>query len=284
MPDYYASPGLRQIANSDLLTIPLTGIEAQIYDRVWRAIVEGKLKCGGKLREDVIGGVFGVSRTVVRKVMVIMEQEGIVYLPPNLGAYVATPTPEATRAVLEAVHMMMTYIIKALGAPDREWTSEQRHLFDLHIAAQAEADSAGDFVTSRLLTGEYYVLLAAIYGNEILTQQAAHLFTRYVMGLSLYQVALLAPARAASQRQIVDHLIAGEAEAAGAIVMANFAEVERSLRFTTEDEDNDLKAILGHRRVDTPLKAVSPHAPPKTKGTAGRAASSKITKAPTAKN
>ena len=248
MPDYFASPALRRVGNDTLLTIPLTGIEAQIYDRIWRAVVEGKLKSGTKLPEDVLSEAFGVSRTIVRKVLVILEQEGIAHLPLNRGAYVATPSAASARAVLEAFHMVASYIARALGAPERIITTDELDLFDLHISAQAEAESAGDFATSRLLTGEFYVLMAAVHGNEILTQQASNLFTRYLMGLSLYQVPHQHFPRAAIQREIVDLLVAGKADEAEVRVLANFTAVERTLRFEAVDEVADLREILSGKK------------------------------------
>lgn len=258
MPDYFASPALRRIGNDSLLTIPLTGVEAQIYDRIWRAVVEGKLKSGTKLREEVLTETFGVSRTIVRKVLIILEQEGIAHLPLNRGAYVATPSATSARAVLEAFHMVASYIARELGSPGRLLTESERDLFDLHIRAQAEAEGANDFVTSRLLTGEFYVLMAAVHGNEILTQQASNLFTRYLMGLSLYQVPHQHFPRAAIQREIVDLLAEGKADEAEARVLANFTAVERTLRFEAVDEIADLREILlGEQRpVRSAIKEV----------------------------
>jgi DNA-binding GntR family transcriptional regulator len=254
MPEYYVSPALRQFGNPELLTVPLTGIEARIYDRLWRGIIAGKLKAGAKLREDVICDAFGVSRTVVRKVLVIMEQEGIVSLPPNHGAFVASPSPASVRAVVEVYHMQMAYILQELARPNRRLDEADRSLIEMHIAAQAEAEASGEFVTSRLLTGEFYVLLTAVHGNEILTQLAANLFTRYAMGLLLYQVPFQHFDRAPSQRQIYACILASDQEGAMKIVRDNFVEIEATLRFVTDDDEIDLRTILGGAPTDVEEK------------------------------
>jgi DNA-binding GntR family transcriptional regulator len=254
MSDFYASPALRKFGNPGLLTVPLSGIEAQIYDRLWRGVVEGKLKPGAKLREDVICEAFGVSRTVVRKVLVIMEQEGIADLPPNRGAYVATPSPESARAVQEALHVLVSYVVRGLSAPDGRPDDRARSLIELHIGAQRDAELADDFVTSRLLAGEFYVLLAAVYGNEVLTQQVANLFTRYAMGLSLFQLPPRHLERAPLQSQLLALILAGKSNEAVTLVLDAFAALERTLRFEAQDEDVDLRALLAPQKGEVAAK------------------------------
>lgn len=89
--------------------------EALIYDRLWNAILDRKIRPGTKLAEDEIGAAFNISRTVIRKVLFIMEEQGIVHLPPNRGAYVATPTPEDAQEVLEATRVIAMHVVGELA-------------------------------------------------------------------------------------------------------------------------------------------------------------------------
>lgn len=92
-PKRYISEALQTFPDIAHHTAPLVGVGATIYNRLWRSIISGRLKSGTKMSEDVICKIFSVSRTIVRKVLVIMEQEGIIEQPINYGTYVATPTP-----------------------------------------------------------------------------------------------------------------------------------------------------------------------------------------------
>jgi DNA-binding GntR family transcriptional regulator len=193
----HLSPALHGFPPEKLHVVPLTGIEAQIYSSLWRSILEGKLKPGTKLREEVIGEVFGVSRTITRKVLQIMEQEGGVVLLLNRGAYVATPVPDDAAHVFETLGMIMTHVITRLADPSRVIRPEQCALIDQHIAAQAAADADSNFISSQLLATDFLVLLAAINGNPVITELTDRMLMRQALILTLYRQYVLPPERAA---------------------------------------------------------------------------------------
>ena len=93
MPKFnYLSPALQSEDAALMQSASLSGIEAKIHVDLWNAIIDRKLKPGVKLEELVMCDIYGISRTVMRKVLMIMEQDGLVFLPPNKGAYVASPS------------------------------------------------------------------------------------------------------------------------------------------------------------------------------------------------
>lgn len=244
MPERYFSPALRSFAPLALDTAPLAGVEGRIYNAIWRGIATGKLKPGTKLREDVIGETFEISRTVIRKVLFIMEQEGFVSLPPNRGAYVATPTPEATIQGLEMHQMLTSFLLRQLAAPNSALSDPAVKLIEQHIAAEADASAVGDLGHMRVLVGEFYTLLAAIYGNRMLIRIAAGIPIRGVLGAILYQTRPTGIDWSAKHREFLEHLAAHDAEGAVAAFEAAMYKIKRSLRFETEPEEVDLAAIL----------------------------------------
>ncbi|MFP3335598.1 GntR family transcriptional regulator, partial [Pseudomonas sp. SIMBA_064] len=58
------------------------------------AIVEHQLPPGSKLPEEALSGVFGVSRTGIRKVLQRLAAVQMVTLTPKRGAQVSTPGVE----------------------------------------------------------------------------------------------------------------------------------------------------------------------------------------------
>lgn len=244
MPQRYVSPALGSLMQATH-TAPIEGIEAKIYDRIWRAVIEGKLRPGTKLREDVIGETFNISRTVIRKVLFILEQEGIVNLPANRGAYVATPTPDDARAALEALRMLASYVAQRLGSPERSLAQKEEKLIRQHIAIEAEAEEAGDFATARMLVGEFFIMLAAIHGNRLLSKQIAEIWGRVALSLAFYQMLPFQFERAKWQGAVLDLLLVHKGEEAAAVLLQWTQAVERTLRFDNDSDEVDLKAILG---------------------------------------
>lgn len=254
----HVSPALRRLPPELLQGAPLTGIEAKIYDRLWRTMAERKLRPGTKLREDVIGDAFGVSRTVVRKILIILEQEGVVDLPVNRGAFVTTPTATDAQAIHEAFAMVVSHLIGQLVAPDAELSAEQQALLDEHIEAQTSADVAGDVISGHVLAGEFWILLAAIHGNAILAHLVARLFIQYVFALILFQRGAFHGDRAKFQREVVKLIIEKKHEKLAALVNGYLSSLRQSMVFDEGEGEVDLRALL----IDpSPDRAPSRNAP-----------------------
>jgi DNA-binding GntR family transcriptional regulator len=245
MPERYLSEALQTFPSIAHHTAPLIGIEAQIYNRLWLAIIEAKLKPGTKLREDVICETFAISRTVVRKVLFIMEQEGIVELPPNRGAYVATPSPDDARDALEAARVISLHVVSGLSAPHH--TVGQSHIERMrrHISVQAAAEAAGDFARTRILSGEFLTLLTHVYDNRILASQFENLITRMTLAASLYQRGeRQLRAGAAFQSDLLDRILKHDGDGALSVMTGFYDGVSGSFKYDATDSDPDLRAIL----------------------------------------
>jgi DNA-binding GntR family transcriptional regulator len=255
MPERYLSEALQTFPSIAHHTAPLFGVEAEIYNRLWRAIIEGKLKPETKLREDVIGETFAISRTVVRKVMFIMEQEGIVELPPNRGAYVAKPSPDDARDALEAARVISLHVVSGLAAPHHTIGPDLLERIRRHIAIQVDAESADDFARTRIISGEFLVLLVHVYGNRVLAGQFENLISRMTLAASLYQRGeRLLRAGAAFQKDVLQRILDHDEKGAGVLMAGFYDAVERSFRYDSSDGEPDLRAILG-ASLSTPRAA-----------------------------
>ena len=70
-----------------------------IFIKLREEILQGLLKNGEKLTEQRICNKYNVSRTPVREAFRLLEQEGLIEMIPNRGAFVAKPSEEDLRQV-----------------------------------------------------------------------------------------------------------------------------------------------------------------------------------------
>ena len=146
-----------------------------IYAEVLAAIFERRLSPGTKLAEDALGEIFGVSRTVIRTVLQRLAHERIVQIHPNRGAFVAEPTPEEAREVLQARRLIEEGIIREVI---RKRSPEDIKALRLSVAAERASLDKGDHTAWVRLSGDFHLRLAAIAGNETLAAYLRELVTR----------------------------------------------------------------------------------------------------------
>ena len=68
-----------------------------IYQALWEAIVEHRLSPGARLPEDALAGAFGVSRTMIRRVLQRLALEQLVTLRTHRGAHALPVGPQGPR-------------------------------------------------------------------------------------------------------------------------------------------------------------------------------------------
>lgn len=61
-------------------------LDARIHRDIYAAIIDHKIPPGTDLQESVLAAAFGVSRTVIRKVLQRLSLEKLVVIVPNKGA------------------------------------------------------------------------------------------------------------------------------------------------------------------------------------------------------
>ena len=69
----------------------------RVYDGVYLAIVEHRLRPGARLREEELADSYGVSRTLVRQALQRLAADQVVDLQHNRGAQVPQPGPASLR-------------------------------------------------------------------------------------------------------------------------------------------------------------------------------------------
>ena len=81
------------MANTTALT------EEDVCQRIRDSILEQRIAPGTKLTEESLCGIFGVSRTTIRRVFLLLSKDNIIRLESNKGATIAAPTVEEAHQV-----------------------------------------------------------------------------------------------------------------------------------------------------------------------------------------
>lgn len=90
--------------------------------RLRQAIIDGDLKLGAAINEEMLAESFGVSRTPVREALGQLQLQGLVVVRPQVGSFVFTPSAEdiselcAFRIVIEPKAAELAYQHDRVGA------------------------------------------------------------------------------------------------------------------------------------------------------------------------
>lgn len=84
-----------------------TSLRHVVTNNIRRAIFDGKLKPGSRLRELDISRQMGVSRGPIREAMRVLEQEGLLYSHPYKETTVAEVTEEEALEVLIPIRLVI---------------------------------------------------------------------------------------------------------------------------------------------------------------------------------
>ncbi|MGN6659788.1 MAG: GntR family transcriptional regulator, partial [Achromobacter mucicolens] len=155
---------------SDKRDTSVTGI----YERIYRAILDNRLKPGTKLVEERLAEIFEVSRPRIREVLARLAHEQIVELFPQRGAYVAKPSIEKARDVFEARRLIEPAVVRRLT---QNLTPEKLARLREHVVLEHDARKRDDKRAIIRLAGEFHILLSELAGNGELARTMRELST-----------------------------------------------------------------------------------------------------------
>jgi len=213
---------------------PSTNSTQRIVDSIVEAIVERRLMPGTKLAEAQIGGLFDVSRTVVRQALNQLSRDRLVTLEPARGAFVAQPGIDEARQVFEARQLIEASVVRELCA---RITPAQVAELRAHLKHEREAVSRTDVSGRTRLLADFHVVLARMLGNEVLAQLLSDLLSRSSLISLMYQSAHSAEASQAEHVAIVDALEKRDARAAARLMAQHLHSVEHNLRLDPRSTD-----------------------------------------------
>ena len=217
-------------------------VEARIYRAVFDGVMSHRLAPGTKLPEAPLCDLFGVSRSVVRKVLQRLEHDHIVQLRPNRGAIVAIPTRAETQQIFEARRALEAAIVRLVA--ERATTKDLKALRD-QLRAEQEAMHRFDQPSWARLASTYHLRLAELSGNLILQRYLIEIVSRCSLIVAVLQPAGNAACEHDEHERIVDCIARGDADQAVALMNAHLFDLERHLTLERPATQNDLAHMLG---------------------------------------
>jgi DNA-binding GntR family transcriptional regulator len=208
MPRAMQIPGIRKV---DLPEARQAIPHLHAYLR--ECILDGTLTPGTKLSQVSLATQLGVSRTPLREVLRMLQEEGLVEIEPNQRTRVAGLDPQelddvyASRILLETLALSMT--VGKFGAASRK---EARRL----LAAMRRAARTGDFGAWFAAHADYHRLITAAAGEALQRQLRAFAdrTTRYIRIYQLSDPGSWQAAGDVEHAQILEALVAGDERAA----------------------------------------------------------------------
>lgn len=222
--------------------------EVQDEDRVAEAIVEAvlshRLPPGTRLVETPLADAFGVTRSLLRRVLVRLANEKVVELAHNRGATVAQPSPSEMRDVFEVRRLLEGGILRALtGRTSPRALARIRAL----VSDERAAFEAGEWSRWIRLSGEYHLQVARLLHNDELYAILKSLIARTTLMIALYDSPGHNACSFDEHDAILDALEAADSERACTLMSQHLATAERKLHRERVDAEVDLVALFGAR-------------------------------------
>jgi DNA-binding GntR family transcriptional regulator len=142
----------------------------QVYERIRRAIISGKLHPGTILNESEVANKFKSGKTPTREALLLLAHENFIEALPRVGYIVTKPT---LQDILETFHLRLILEVEAIGlavgriSPEgishlEENIQEEEHLAASFNLAQKEKASA--------LNRDFHLAIARASGNNRLSE------------------------------------------------------------------------------------------------------------------
>ena len=215
-----ANHTLRLDAVSERLTLA-----DQVYSSIKKAIIDGDLRPGERLREVEIAATLGASRTPVREALSRLEQDGLVQSLKTGGSIVVELSIPEMREIFDLIQVLETYAVRA--ACDRI-TPKQLEKLDT-VCAKAEQAVKTNYDKVSELNRTFHELIIEAAGSQRLKVLIGNLRS----AMQPYRALTLHSNKFREQsvrdhRQIVKLLKNGDVEALGALMGKHLGEAQEA--------------------------------------------------------
>jgi DNA-binding GntR family transcriptional regulator len=209
-------------------------ISERIRTTLAAAIGEGALKPGTKILEDAIAEHFGVSRTVVRGALGVLESDHLLERKKNRGTFVAEPGIEEARALFES-RRKLEHVILELVMNRAE--AEQLDALEKLTDEEEHIHHHGDEKSKTVLSGKFHIVLAQLGGNAVMTEMLSKIVARLSLVMALYEEEKQDDCGADHHRLIVTALKAKDLVKAQQLMDHHLADIEGRVRLTEGQGD-----------------------------------------------
>ncbi len=217
-------------------------VETRLYRAVFDSVMSQRLPPGTKLPEAALCELFGVNRSVVRKVLQRLAHDHIVQLRPNRGAIVAVPAPEETRQIFEARRALEAAIVTLVT---QRATAADLDALRAQLQLEHQAVHRYDQPAWARLASTFHLRLAELADNPLLQRYLVETVSRCSLIVALHEPPGNAVCEHHEHERIVDCIAQGDAAGAVALMDAHLRELERHLALDSPPQARSLGALLG---------------------------------------
>lgn len=215
--------------------------DERIHAAIFAAIINHQLRPATQLQEDALAGAFGVSRTIIRKVLQRLAHEKLVVITPNKGARVARPTTAEARQVFEARHTIESEIVRKVARKhDDRGLDRLRGL----VAEEMKAQLARDKRRRVQLSGDFHRALAGLADNAVLAGFVHELVSRTSLIIALYEIPGAVPCSCDEHSEIIDALAAGNEALAIDRMSHHLIHIESQVNLSQTEGGVDFRSLF----------------------------------------
>jgi DNA-binding GntR family transcriptional regulator len=216
--------------------------DKRVHSDLYAAIIDHSLSPGTALQEDALATAFGVSRTVIRKVLQQLALERLVDIVPNRGASVAKPTAEEARQVFEARRVVERILVEKAMAH-----ASDADIADLIATAKSEqlAFEAGNKQERVKLSGDFHRRLAKLGGNQVLGDFLNELVSRTSLIIALYESPGAVPCSHSEHLEIADAMKRRDVAKAVQYMEHHLLHIEAQTDLTDMHQKVDFRDLFG---------------------------------------
>lgn len=219
----------------------------RVYRAIHEAILDHRLPPGTRLAEIALAGLFGATRTVVRKALARLEHERLVELRANRGAVVASPSIDESRHLFGARRAIECAIVRALS---RSITRAQARELRALVREEVSAYRRGEMRHGLKLSIAFHRKIAAMAGNTVLCEFLDQLVARTPLVLLAYRGPQGHAACTDDEHSaIAEAIAAGEGDRASRLMSAHLDAIASQLRLADEDPATNLATIFAGKRI-----------------------------------
>ena len=222
--------------------------DEHIFQQMYRAITDHRIPPGTALQEDSLSSVFGVSRTIIRKVLQRLAHGHLVDIVPNRGASVARPSAEEARHVFDARRVIERILVARLALSISDAGID---LLVQSVEAEAAAYKSGNKPESIRLSGDFHRHLATLAGNDVLSAFLNELVSRTSLIIALYESPGAIACSHGEHLEIVEALQRHDASTCVQHMEHHLQHIEAQIELSENHEKVDFKSVF---RPDTPGK------------------------------
>ncbi|WP_345242843.1 GntR family transcriptional regulator [Pontibacillus salipaludis] len=174
----------------------------RVHQSLKEAILYRKISPGTQLVEKTIAEQLSVSRTPIRHAMIRLEQEGLVTIVPNRGAFVVQPTVEEIR---QAFVMRKELESTAARLAINEVTDEDLKVMRELVSREKETYESVDILRYIHVNKSFHMYLAQKTGNTFLQDYMERILDQMNVYLVLYDVFYDADSSMEGSTRFVEH-------------------------------------------------------------------------------